>query len=131
VDAIEDRRIPDPAPEPGPPVGPELDPEALCGDPTDPASWASDPATWPAWADNWYWAPTGPDDPGEPAPARPARPPVPAEALRARGVRPLAELIRDPDYLAFKESLGEPLAPAERELLEAARAGRGPRAIGG
>jgi hypothetical protein len=58
---------------------------------------------------------------GDGRPARPARPGPPT----------LAELARDPAYLEVKERMGEPLTPAERELLDAARAGRDPRKIGG
>ena len=47
------------------------------------------------------------------------------EAGRGHEHGPLAELRRlshDPGYLEFKERLGEPLTPAERAQLEAARA---------
>lgn len=57
---------------------------------------------------------------------RPARPHGPQDRPRT-----LRELGRDPDYLALKDAMGEPLTAAERELLEAARSGSGPKKIGG
>jgi hypothetical protein len=41
--------------------------------------------------------------------------------LRPGERRRMAELSRDPDYLAVKEQLGEPLTPDERETLRAWR----------
>ena len=44
-----------------------------------------------------------------------------AAPLRPGERRRLAELAKDPDYLAVKESLGEPLSAEERETLRAWR----------
>jgi hypothetical protein len=41
----------------------------------------------------------------------------------------MAELANDPDYLTFKESIGEPLAASERAALDAHRQGRHYRAF--
>jgi hypothetical protein len=55
---------------------------------------------------------------------RPAAPRLsPAAARAARRTSSLREVLEDPGYLAFKESIGEPLTPGERARLEAARAG--------
>jgi hypothetical protein len=49
----------------------------------------------------------------------------------------LAGLLRDPEYLAIKEGMGEPLSAEERETLRAWRTvvsaldGKGPAKIGG
>ncbi len=43
----------------------------------------------------------------------------------------LRKLWADPAYIAFKASLGEPLAPAERALLDAARSVSDPLPVAG
>jgi hypothetical protein len=58
----------------------------------------------------------------------------PARRARAQdpdGRRRLAELWASPDYLAFKEELGMPLADSERAILEAARARALPEPVDG
>ena len=64
----------------------------------------------------------------------PAKKPAPRPGANVEGLTVreyLRRLSMDPAYLAAKAEVGEPLSPAEREVLEAARAGSAPGPAGG
>ena len=64
--------------------------------------------------------------------ARPRPQPPPGARADAITVREfLRKLGEDPEYLPVKEQLGEPLSPAQREILDAARRIQPPEAMGG
>ena len=66
------------------------------------------------------------------AKARPRPQPPPGARADAITVREfLRKLGKDPEYLPVKEQLGEPLSPAQREILDAARRIQPPEAMGG